>query len=106
MGAVLVLSRDARIVTKDKRTALAALRKVFCDAVALPEKARANSSAEESLLTYCEALRGDLMAMPAAAVRAINEVGDPKPKLQRGASFAEGATVVTALIGRWRVRAR
>ena len=99
-----MLSRDARTVTQDKRTALAALRKAFCEAVAVPPKLRANSSAEEALLTYCEALRGDLMAMPAATVMAINEVGDPKPKLQRGASFAEGVTVVTALIDRWRVR--
>jgi hypothetical protein len=100
-----VLNRDARTVTQDKRTELAALRKAFCQAVAAPQKARSGGAAEQALLTSCEGIRGDLMAMPTGTVRAINEVGDPEPKLQYGASFAEGAAVVTALIDRWRVRA-
>lgn len=105
-GAVVVLSRDARTVTQDKRTELAALRKAFCLAVAAPLKGRADGRAEQSLQAHCHALRGDLMAMPTGTVRAINEIGDPEPKLLYGASFAEGAAVVTALIDRWRVRAR
>ena len=105
-GAIEVLSRDARTVTHDKRTELALLRKAFCEGVAVPKRGRSSGSVEQALLTSCEGLRGDLMAMPTGTVRAINEVGDPEPKLQYGASFAEGTAVVTALIDRWRTRMR
>jgi hypothetical protein len=90
-----VLSRDARTVTQDKRAELAALRKAFCGAIAKGQK---STAAERSLLTYCRDLSGDLMAMPRETVKAINEFWMPKPKLEYGASFAEGAVIVTALI--------
>ena len=98
----MVLSRDARTATQDKRTELAALRKAFCEAVAAPQTARAGSAVEQSLLTSCRGVGGDLMAMPTATIRTINEVADPQPKLQSGASFAEGAAIVTAFVSRWR----
>jgi hypothetical protein len=105
-GAVVVLSRDVRTGAQDKRTELALMRKAFGEAVATRMKARAAASAEQSLLTCCQTLRGDLMAMPRAVVAAINEVGTPEPKLEYGASFAEGAAIVTAFIDRWRAPTR
>lgn len=101
VGSNVVLSQDARTVAHDKRAELAALRKAFCEAIAAVNRTRPPGD-EQPLLTSCHGLRGDLMAMPTATVRAINDVFAPEPKLQYGASFAEGAAIVVALVSRWR----
>ena len=94
-----MLSRDARSVAQDKRNELAAKRKAFCKAVQGATHSR-SARVPEHLLTHCAGLSRDLMAMPTATMRAINQIGDPEPKLQYGASFAEGVAVLVATAAR------
>ena len=94
-----MLSRDARSAAQEKRNELAAKRKAFCAAVEAAQNAR-SATFPAKLIAQCGGLSGDLMAMPTATMRAINEIGDPEPKLQYGASFAEGAAVLVAAADR------
>ena len=88
---------------QEKLNELAAVRTAFSSYVKCSGTAAKDpEGVERFLLAACAKLRGDLMAMPRDTVRALNEVGSPEPAVRYGASFAEGAVIVTALVGRWR----
>ena len=90
---------------QEKRDELSAVRRTFCTAVKYSKTARGDAEAlEQALMAACAKLRGDLMAIPRDTVKVLNEVGAPEPAVRYGASFAEGAVIVTALADRWRAR--
>lgn len=92
---------------QEKRDELAAVRSAFCSSVKWLDAAGRNPEAvERVLVAACAKLRGDLMAMLRDAVNALNQVGIPEPPVRYGASFAEGALIVTALVERWRAAFR
>jgi hypothetical protein len=81
---------------------LAGFRELVNYAETRERKGGSPDALQETLLAYCHSLRGEFDAMPRRTIAAINAVAAPRPELLNGASYAEGAAVVSAHIGQWR----